>query len=240
MGIINVNLPATDAWKELMKRRTSHRLKDFMGTGKDIDIEDVKILYKLSEDGERATLYDIYKDGMKLEGDGIVVPLSSTFEKVLEIKAGTKFVNVVGSTGDKLDNVNSNCTWIQIYEQITQTENNRCCTNGMEYTVTGNQCFWDEVRHCNFDSTNEEEIRKKTIGGHVIVGYTDNNNNEYIGAKQNHADIPKKNDTVGILPICSAHNNYHRDKNCMITGIAVKAVIIKYLVDRTVFKNYIN
>lgn len=239
MSIINVNLPATDAWKELMERRASHKFKDFMGTGKDMDIEDVKILYKLSEDGEKATLYDIYKDGMKLEGDGIVVPLSSTYNTCVNLCRGTKIVNVKNSSKDILGTTTGKVSWIGIYEFITGTFRNNCCTDGMEYFIENNQGTRDEVRHCNFNSMDENDI-DKTVGGHVIVGYFDNNGNAYRNTKYNVAVEPDSDDIVGIMPICSAHNNYQKDDKCMVTGRTTPVVILNYVVSRNIYKDYIN
>lgn len=234
MSIINVNLPATDAWKELMKRRVSHKLKDFMGTGKDVDIEDVKILYKLSEDGERATLYDIYLEGMKYEGDGIAVPLTSTFKYNKTLAAGTKIVNVLGSSTDTMGNSNCNSGWIYLYKFITGRDANKCCTDGEIYKTGqfGNEIY--PAKNCNAIVQNNECT---VVGGHVIIGYM-SYGNEQAGAKYNEANVPDLDDVVAIMPICATHNK--NDHSYMVVKNDTQAVILNYYLTKNIYQNYFN
>lgn len=236
MGIINVNLPATDEWKELMKRRTSHKLKDFMGIGKDMDIEDVKILYKLSEDGERATLYDIYKDGMKLEGDGIVVPLSSIYKGDTVLDRGKQIVNVINSKNDTIGLTNYSGPWIAVYSFITGSDAKICCTDGKAYYEKKPEV----LAECNANLINGNHKNCLIHGGHVIIGWISTNGTWELGTVYDIAKEPDANDLVAIMPICPAHNNHWRNQFYMIVGRDTPAVVITYTVSRTVFKNYIN
>lgn len=234
MSIINVNLPATDAWKELMKGRVSHKLKDFMGTGKDVDIEDVKILYKLSEDGERATLYDIYLEGMKYEGDGIAVPLTSTFKYNKTLAAETKIVNVVGSSRDTMGNSDCNSGWIYLYKFITGKDADICCTDGKIYEIGQ---FSNEIYRAENCNANFQYNKCRVVGGHVIIAnMTDGMEQE--GAKYNEASVPDFNDVVAIMPICDTHNN--NNHSYMVVKKETQAVVLNYYLRKNIYQNYIN
>lgn len=235
MGIVNVNLPATDAWKELMKQRTSHNLKGLLGNdGENMNIEDVKLLYKLSEDGEYATLYDVYEEGMEIER-GIVVPLSSTYRGTGNIPKMTKIVNVVGSSDDTVGNTNYKNGWLAIYKFITGIDTNICCTDGRSYSGDRNNGNCNIVNNCNANTGDENCMMH---GGHVIIGRVQNGV-VYLGANYNIAVKPNDNDIVAIMPICAAHNNHWRDNSYMIVGKDTLAVAINYTLGKNVFQNYI-
>lgn len=236
MGIVNVNLPATDAWKELMKQRTSHNLKGLMGNdGENMNIEDVKLLYKLSEDGEYATLYDVYEEGMEIER-GIVVPLSSTYQSTQSVLAGTKIVNVLGSSKDRIGTAGHKGNWIAIYRFITEEEADKCCTNGYVYQNYNNGVLEEEVNGCNANSYDLFVTKYKIHGGHVIIGDL-SDEIEYKGAKYDTARKPKSSDVVAIMPICQEHNN--KVDWYMIVGKNTPAVVLNYTLGRKVFKDYI-
>lgn len=238
MGIVNVNLPATDAWKELMKQRTSHNLKGVMGKDEEnMNIEDVKLLYKLSEDGEYATLYDVYEEGMEIER-GIVVPLSSTYKRTDTVQAGTKIVNVIGSSNDRIGTAVHKGNWIAIYRFITEEEADKCCTNGYVYQNYNNSVREEEVNGCNANSYDLFITKYKIEGGHVIIGKL-SDGTEYTGAKYDTASKPKSDDVVAIMPICYAHNNWHHNDSYMIVGKNTLAVVLNYTLGRKVFKDYI-
>lgn len=239
MGIVNVNLPATDAWKELMKQRTSHNLKGLMGNdGENMNIEDVKLLYKLSEDGEYATLCDVYEEGMETEG-GIVVPLSSTYRGIREVLEKTRIVNVAGSSNDTVGNTNYKIGWLVIYKFITGIDTNICCTDGYEYSgddnIDNNMIWEREVDNCNANTRDENCMMH---GGHVIIGYN-KNGVYYAGAKYCNAEKPTADDIVAIMPICAAHNNHWKNDSYMIVGKNTPAVVLNYTLGRKVFKDYI-
>lgn len=238
MGIVNVNLPATDAWKELMKQRRSHNLKGLLGNdGENMNIEDVKLLYKLSEDGEYATLYDVYEEGMEIER-GIVVPLSSTYMGKYDVSKDTKIVNVDGSSEDTVGNTDCHYGWIAIYRFITENDTNRCCTDGYTYKVRNNYVLPNNLQKCNANPIDIHNMNCRVLGGHVIVGHIQNG--EIIAkVNYNEAEIPAANDIVAIMPICYAHNNYRHNDSYMIVRETTPAVVLNYTLGRNAFQNYI-
>lgn len=184
MSIRFLNLPATEAWKEMMKERKTSKLKD--ASGKELDVEELKVIYKLKEDGKGAVLYDFYEEGMEFEGDGIVVPFSSTLKGVIMGVQGTPFVNVKGSSEDLVGGHNG--TWISVYAFVTHQPTDHCYTDGKRYEINENHMEEFERVVC-------ENGRGNIAGGHIIIG---SNNTE--------SAYPKDNDIVGIVPICKSHN----------------------------------
>lgn len=204
MSIRFLNLPATEAWKEMMKERKTSKLKDV--SGKELDVEELKVIYKLKEDGKEAVLYDFYEEGMEFEGDGIVVPLSSTYNGTLTYMAGTRFVNVIGSSGDPMGN-HEHGSWIALYEFITRQSGNVCYSDGNLYKN-------GQIEYANLCPYNNNRI----IGGHVIIG------SNYPNAWE-----PNPGDAVGIVPICQRHNKL--DSGYMQLRNESKVVMLNYTVD---------
>lgn len=211
MAIYHLDLPQTVAWEKLINERKESKTLGITRLGSDlIDVEKMRLIYKVCEGEKEARLYGIYEDGMDFEGDGIVVPLSSSLECIIWLGPGTKFVNVDGSSNDMPGSGTHKGSWIAIYDFVTNGNSTHCCTDGYAYYDNGSY----EKDVCN----------NFVVGGHVILG-------DYTQPK-----VPNPGEIVGLLPICPKHNSTYF-RGYMLTGCKIPFVKIKYTLSEYVYKD---
>lgn len=226
MSLYFLELPPTEGWKKIISERKRNLNSMTPSKQQESDsIDEYKVVYKLSEDGKRASLFDLYGEGIELEGDGIVVPLSSTIMDVENYYPETQFVNVKGSSTDKPSRkyfVDAPQSWLDAYHKCTGEEENDCYTDGNFYYgkdhVVDKRCNNVPCECCN----NSQNL----VGGHIIIG------------KYKMAFDPKRskssgNLVIGILPICNAHNKY--DNGYMKLGRKAAVMLLNYYINDTIY-----
>ncbi|MGN0424907.1 MAG: hypothetical protein ACI4FY_06250 [Acetatifactor sp.] len=213
MSIYHLDLPATDEWKKLKKERETDKHKSVQDyDGEEISIEELKVLYKLSEDGKCAILYDLYEDNMEFYGDGITVPFSSVYQGKIERPAGTRFKNIVGTSLHKL----SGESWICAYDRVTNMFTLACCSDGNTYI--NNYIYKQNI--CNNKFCECHKFRHNLVGAHVYVQGVDNSC------------------YAGIVPLCDCHN---KQNDCYMKFIRNTLVmLIDYKINQNVYQSYID
>lgn len=180
-----------------------------------------QFVYKIAEDGETAELVGLY-EGTPLpdDADYIIIPFSSSFDYNDNLWAGDRFVNVLGSSGDRPTSSFSGLSWIDFYDQATQqtgiTRVNNCVTDGNYYIGKVPVKTGCDSSYCPYCGN-----RKNLVGGHVIV-YPERDSAGY------PSQIPGVK--VGILPICMSHNKF--DEGYMKVAQTTRIPIIKYTLSR--------
>lgn len=216
MAIYHLDLPQTEAWEKLINERKESKTLGITRPGSElVDVEKMRLIYKVCEGEKEARLYGIYEDGMDFEGDGIVVPLSSSFKGVYDLEKETQFVNVIGSSYDTAGSGTHKGSWIAIYDFVTNGNSTECCT---DHEVNYG-CKDNPMRKGDF------ECSDSVVGGHVIIGdYTEQR-------------VPVKKDIVGLLPICRNHNSPRKCDGYMLTGCKIPFVQIDYTLREYVYKD---
>ena len=212
MAIYHLDLPQTVAWEKLINERKESKTLGITRLGSDlIDVEKMRLIYKVCEGKKEARLYGIYEEGMDFEGDGIVVPLSSSLNAYYDLPQGPRFVNVIGSSYDTAGSGTHKGSWIAIYDFVTKGNSTHCCTDG---------CVYYSV-----NSRQDDVCDNSVVGGHVILG----NNKQ--------PKVPNSWETVGLLPICSNHNSPRKCNGYMLTGCKIPFVEIDYTLREYVYKD---
>lgn len=212
MAIYHLDLPQTVAWEKLINERKESKTLGIARLGSDlIDVEKMRLIYKVCEGKKEARLYGIYEEGMDFEGDGIVVPLSSSLNDLYDLPQGTRFVNVIGSSYDKAGSGTHTGSWIAIYDFVTNSNSTHCCTDGFVYY--------------NVNSRSNKVCDNSVVGGHVILG------------ENTQPKVPNLWETVGLLPICSKHNSPIICDGYMLTGCEIPFVKINYTLREYVYKD---
>lgn len=229
MSLYFLELPPTEGWKKMISER--ERIINSTATSMEQEsdmLDEYKVLYRLSEDGKSAFLFDLYDEGIEIEGNGIVVPLSSTIVDVRNYYQGTKFVNVIGSTGDTphlMNGARVSKSWLKVYNQMTKNNNNICYTDHNFYDKNGyymnKKCNNNPCSYCN----NTQNL----VGGHIIIGEYNEAFNPITSLMQGY------NLDIGILPICNAHNKHNN--GFMRLGSQAKVMMINYRIDYVVYKS---
>lgn len=214
MSIYHLDLPATDEWKKLKKERETDNHKSVQDyNGEEISIEELKVLYKLSEDGKCAILYDLYEDNMEFYGDGITVPFSSVYQGNIVAPAKTLFCNLTNTSGHR----SSNGSWIQTYINNTRKKAIDCCSDGKTYNK---DCEIIGYNICNNKYCKCYNFSHNLVGAHIYVPNL--NNSSY----------------VGIVPLCDCHNKQNecfmkfKEDTCIM--------LIDYKINHNVYQSYID
>lgn len=216
MAIYHLDLPQTVAWEKLINERKESKTLGITRLGSDlIDVEKMRLIYKVCEGKKEARLYGIYEEGMDFEGDGIVVPLSSSLNEYYDLPQGTQFVNVIGSSNDKAGRGTHEGSWIAIYDFVTNGNSTECCTDHKVYYGSKDNPLCKSGFKCS----------DFVVGGHVILG------------ENTQPKVPNLWETVGLLPICSNHNSPRERDGYMLTGCEIPFVEIDYTLREYVYKD---
>lgn len=219
MAILLKNVPMTEEWNNMkLHEDVENRIK-----------EQYQVVYKKSSEDDKWCLYDLYNKDISYDDDFVIMPVGSVYHGIQYVKARTKFVNVIGSTGDKIPIGKS---WIDlmsiVYDKynIDQSLLSRCCTDGNFYVTTNiqNGICWnvDSNRHCN----------GKIVGGHVLLNRVETEKDGLYGM-------------VFMLPICTSHNvsrcdSYFGSGYFMVTQHDIWALVLDQFVPRFYLQKYID
>ena len=216
MAIYHLDLPQTETWEKLINERKESKTLGITRLGSElVDVEKMRLIYKVCEGEKEARLYGIYEDGMDFEGDGIVVPLSSSLQEVYDLEKRTQFVNVIGSSNDTAGRGTHEGSWIAIYDFVTNGNSTKCCTDHKVYYGSKDNPLCKSGFKCS-DSV---------VGGHVILG------------ENTQPKVPNPRETVGLLPICSKHNSPIICDGYMLTRCKIPFVKINYTLSEYVYKD---
>lgn len=179
MAILLKNVPMTEEWNNMkLHEDVENRIK-----------EQYQVVYKKSSEDDKWCLYDLYNKDISYDDDFVIMPVGSVCHGIQFVNKDTPFVNVIGSTGDKIPMGNS---WIdlmhRVYEacEIDERLLESCCTNGNYYITNRiqNGIIWNiENSYCHTE----------IVGGHVLL-------NQFI------SEYSLEGDRVFMLPICRTHN----------------------------------
>lgn len=185
MSIRFLNLPATEAWKEMMKERKTSKFQ--VDEGKELDVEELKVIYKVKEDGESAVLYDLYDESSSVSDNCVVVSFSSVYCGIYLAQMGEGFVNVPDTSNDKPKGGGS---WLNFYWAITGIEPTTCSSDGNTYQ--------------------NSQVNKNAICNNKFCPVCRNKYN-LVGA---HIQTENNLNVIGIVPLCDMHN--HQKDSYMI------------------------
>lgn len=188
---------------------------------------EIKVVYRLSENKQTATLYDFYYEGSEYLDTDLIVPLSWTDTGETQTwNRGTWFRNVKCSSKDKEKPRGfSKKSWLKFYE--AKVNNFQLVTRSYEFDwVVPDGGITQKGGYCNSSFCIHCKNQKNIIGGHVYLGHEEQ-------------DHPEK---VAILPICKNHNT--RSDNgkgpglgfYMVLDVACNVPIIKWKIEKDVFE----
>lgn len=169
MGIFLRNFPKTEEGKKL---NLEEELK-----------KELIVVYRKTDDNDGWEYHGLKNDVEDYFKDDIFVPVESVYGGYVGVKAGTPFVNVIGSTHDPKPDT----SWINLMRNVYSANGfpverlNYCCTDGN---------FYDSITH-NIIVNNR--CTDTIVGGHVLLGETVNQET-------------RAGSIVYLLPICSPHN----------------------------------
>lgn len=169
-------------------------------------LEDCRVVYAKDKDSDGYLFKSPWNPDESYGEDDIIIPVQSSFDCMSPVAQGEKFANIIGSTGDPIDN-GKYSSWIKMFE-AKYTEWNKshgtnynayqCCTDGSFYNgqtgIADTKCTCDSGIPSNH----------KMVGGHIIL-----------------TDTPQKvsrGKEVYILPICGNHNKSRIKTNRNLDG----------------------